>query len=375
MGSSIPRIVDVRTIGLKRLPAEATTSRTNTDTLVEVQTDAGIVGWGSCYTSKDLVDAALGLLRDQIVGEIAIEPERVSEKLHQRTYWTGRGGSVTHAISGLDIALWDILGRHTGQPIGRLMGGRYRDRIKPYGSLIFAEPEPLRDVLQAAMARGFRAFKLGWGPFGRRSDAYDELLVKTARETVGDDCELMVDAGGSVQFWPHGLKWALRAAEMLGRYGVVWFEEALPPDDLAGYRELRRAAPLLISAGEVLTRRQSFAPWLEGGAVDIIQPDVTKVGGLSEGRRIGWMAYDHNVMFVPHGFNTAVGVAADLQLVAALPTCRWIEYITPSPQIEGIVATPFALDGDGMLPIPDGPGLGIELDRDGIAALATEGSG
>jgi L-alanine-DL-glutamate epimerase-like enolase superfamily enzyme len=309
-------------------------------------------------------------LREQIVGEVAIEPERVSEKLHQMTYWTGRGGSVTHAISGLDIALWDVLGQFTGQPIGRLMGGRYREKIKPYGSLIFAEPEQLRERLLAAKARGFRAFKLGWGPFGRRSDAYDELLVKTARETVGDDCEIMVDPGGSVQFWPHGLKWALRTAAMLADYGVVWFEEALPPDDLEGYRELRRGARVLISGGEVLTRRQSFRPWLETGALDVVQPDVTKVGGLSEGRRIGWMAADHNVLTVPHGFNTGVGVAADLQLVSALPNARWIEYITPSPLVEGILATPLPLAADGMLAIPEGPGLGIELNPDGIASLA-----
>jgi L-alanine-DL-glutamate epimerase-like enolase superfamily enzyme len=159
---------------------------------------------------------------------------------------------------------------------------------------------------------------------------------------------------------------------MLASHGVVWFEEALPPDDLEGYRELRRAARLFISSGEVLTRRQSFRPWLETGAVDIIQPDVTKVGGLSEGRRIAWLAADHNVLTVPHGFNTAVGVAADLQLVSALPNARWIEYITPSPLVDGILTTPFVLDGDGMLAIPDGPGLGIELDRDGIAKLAVE---
>jgi L-alanine-DL-glutamate epimerase-like enolase superfamily enzyme len=370
MGSSVPRITGFRTIGLKRGPSGAVTTSNNTDTLVEVQTDAGIVGRGSSYTSKDLVDAALALLRDEIIGEIAIEPERVSEKLHQRTYWTGRGGSVTHAISGVDIALWDILGQHTGQPIGRLLGGRYRDRIKPYGSLIFAEPGRLREILQAAKSRGFRAFKLGWGPFGRRSDAYDELMVKTARDTVGEDCELMVDAGGSVQFWPHGVKWARRAADMLASYGVVWFEEALPPDDLEGYRELRRASRLLISAGEVLTRRQSFRPWLETGAVDIIQPDVTKVGGLSEGRRIGWMAYDHNILPVPHGFNTAIGVAADLQLVSALPNARWVEYITPSPLIERLLANPFVLDEEGLLPIPDGPGLGIQLDPEGVAELS-----
>jgi D-galactarolactone cycloisomerase len=367
---SLPKIAEIRTTGLRRHSTDTHGSSVNTDTLVEVRTDTGLVGYGSCYTSKDLVDAAFGLLQDQIIGEVAIEPERVSEILHQRTFWTGRGGSVTHAISGLDIALWDILGKHTGQPVGRLLGGRYRDRLKPYASLIFAEPEVLRDRLVAAKARGFRAFKLGWGPFGRQSDAYDDLLMRTARAAVGDDCELMVDAGGSQQFWPHSLKWALRAAEMLASYGVVWFEEALPPDDIDGYRELRLRSKLFISAGEVLTRRQSFRPWIETGALDVIQPDVTKVGGLSEGRRIGWLAQEHNVLTVPHGFNTAVGLAADLQLVSSLPNARWVEYITPAEHIDGIVKQPFTLDADGMLMIPDGPGLGIELDPAGVAALA-----
>lgn len=370
MSAGIPRIAEVRTIGLRRSRESKIGSSVNYDTLVEVRTDTGLVGHGSCYTSKDLVDAAFGLLREPIIGEVAIEPERVSEKLHQMTYWTGRGGSVTHAISGLDIALWDLLGKHTGQPIGRLLGGRHRDRVKPYASLIFAEPTRLRDILQAALGRGFRAFKLGWGPFGRQSDAYDEALIRTARETIGDDCDLMVDAGASEQFWPHGLKWALRSAEMLASYGVVWFEEALQPDALEDYRELRRQSRVFISAGEVLTRRQSFRPWLESGALDVVQPDVTKVGGLSEGRRIGWMAQDHNVLLVPHGFNTGVGLAADLQLVSALPNAKWVEYITPSPQLDDILAAPFALDADGMLAVPDGPGLGVELSAEGIAELA-----
>ncbi len=277
---------------------------------------------------------------------------------------------MTHAISGIDIALWDILGQVTGQPIGRLMGGRYKEKIKPYASLIFAEPGRLREILQAAKARGFRAFKLGWGPFGRQDNAYDELMVMTARQTIGDDCDLMVDAGGSQQFWPHGVKWALRAAAMLAEHGVVWFEEALPPDDLEGYRELRRGSKVLISAGEVLTRRQSFRPWLEAGALDVVQPDVTKVGGLSEGRRIGWMAQDHDVLLVGHGFNTGVGLAADLQLASALPNTKWVEFITPSPLIDRVLAKPFQIDEEGMIAIPDAPGLGIELDPDGIAEIA-----
>ena len=120
----------------------------------------------------------------------------------------------------------------------------------------------------------------------------------------------------------------------------------------------------------MLTRRQSFLPWIERGAFDIVQPDCTKVGGLSEARRIGWMAHDHNVLLVPHGWNTAVGLAADLHLVAALPVARWVEYLTPSPFIEEIITTPFALDAEGSCPSRPAPGLGIELDPQGVARYA-----
>ncbi|MFA6109975.1 MAG: mandelate racemase/muconate lactonizing enzyme family protein [Candidatus Latescibacterota bacterium] len=335
-------------------------------TLVEVITDEGVTGLGSVYTSSKLVEGALALLRPLAQGESALEPARVSEKLHQSTFWQGRGGSVTHAISGIDIALWDIFGKVTGQPISRLLGGRYRDRVKPYGSLLMTNPEELPPRLEAAVERGFRAIKMGWGPFGRVSAQLDREIVRVARQVVGPEVELMVDAGGSDRYWPHGFKWALETARMLRDYDVVWFEEALRPDDLQGYVRLTEQAPLPITAGEVLTRRQAFIPWIESRAVDYIQPDVTKVGGLSEEHRIAWHAYDHAVLFVPHGWNTAVGLAADLHLVATVPTARWVEYITPAPYIEDLVEEPFALDGDGLLPIPDGPGLGVRWNPDGV---------
>ncbi len=341
-------------------------------TLIEVITDEGLTGIGSSSTSQTLVEGALRLLRPWCIGDSAIEPERLSEKLHQMSFWQGRGGAVTNTISGIDMALWDLLGKVSGQPVARLLGGYYRDRIKPYGSLLFVEPALLRETLPAVLERGFRAIKLGWGPFGRVDRRTDEALVRTARETVGPDVELMVDAGGSEQFWPHGLKWALQTARMLAEYEVVWFEEALPADALRSYVTLREQAPLPIAAGEVLTRRQSFMPWLEQGAVDIIQPDCSLVGGLSEARRIGWMAHDHNILTVPHGWNNAVGLAADLHLVAALPVARWVEFLTPSPYIEELVTSPFRLDADGFLPIPTAPGLGIELDREALAALSEQ---
>ena len=347
--------------------SQGTDPSENMNTLVEVETDEGLVGLGSCFTSQALVEGALGLLRPHLIGESALEPERVSEKLHQMTFWQGRGGTVTHAISGIDIALWDLLGKACGQPVGRLLGGSYRGKIKPYGSLLFQRSEEdLRETLFKAVERGFRAFKFGWGPFGRIDRKTDERLVRLVRETVGPNVEIMVDAGGSEQFWPHGYKWALETARMLADHDVVWFEEALPPDDIEGYTRLREHAPLLIASGEVFTRRQSFIPWIERGALDIVQPDTTKVGGISEVRRILWSACDHNVLLVTHGWNTAVGLAADLHLAAANPTARWVEYITPSPYIETILTEPFKLNDDGMLTIPTAPGLGINLDREAV---------
>lgn len=336
-------------------------------TLLSVQTDEGLTGIGSVFTSDHLVRGALRLLEPLLLGENALEPERVSEKLHQHTFWQGRGGSVTHTISGIDIALWDLLGKATGQPVGRLLGGRYRDRVRPYASILMEEPERLADRLRAIRANGFRAFKIGWGPFGKRGKTLDEAIVRAAREAIGPGSLLMVDAGASDAFWPQGYKWALQTSEMLAEYDVAWFEEPLVPDALQDFVRLREHSKVPIAGGEVLTRRQSFQPWLEAGAFDIVQPDVTKVGGISEERRIAWMAREHGVRFIPHGWNTAIGLAADLQLASAFPETDLVEYLNGSPFIDEIVIDRWRLDADGMLSIPDAPGLGLKLNREAVA--------
>jgi L-alanine-DL-glutamate epimerase-like enolase superfamily enzyme len=366
------RIRDIQAIGLTGATPEGGWSaelrpEDSVHTLVIVRTDEGLAGVGSVFTNAGLVRAALAILEPLYRSENALEPERVSEKLHQHTFWLGRGGSLTHTISGIDIALWDILGQATAQPVGRLLGGRYRERVRPYASLLMDQPEPLGEHLRQIATRGFRAFKIGWGPFGRESAALDERIVRAARDAVGPDALLMVDAGGSDAFWPNGLKWALRTAEMLAAYDVAWFEEPLPPDALDDFVILRQQATLPITGGEVFTRRQAFLPWLQAGAFDIVQPDVTKVGGISEERRIGWMAQEHGVRFIPHGWNTAVGLAADLQLSSAFPDTDLVEYIDGSPYVDAIVAEPWRLDADGMLAIPDRPGLGIRLDPEAVA--------
>ncbi|MFN7645936.1 MAG: mandelate racemase/muconate lactonizing enzyme family protein, partial [Acidobacteriota bacterium] len=325
-----------------------------TRTLVEVVTDTGLTALGSVYTSAGLVQAALDLLRPLYEGASAIDPAATTEILHQNTFWQGRGGSVTHAISGIDMALWDLLGQVTGQPIHRLLGGKLRSRVKPYASMLMEEPELMRAKLEAAYARGFRAFKIGWGPFGRRNARVDEASVRESRAAIGEECELMVDAGGSDALWPHGYKWALRTAEMLAEYDVAWFEEPLRPDDIEGYIELTRHGRVPIAGGEVLTRRQAFLPWIERRAVDYLQPDVTKVGGLTEQHRIGQYADDHNILVVPHGWNTGVGLAADLHLTAAAGNARWVEYLTPEPYLDEVFLTRPVLDSEGYIQVPDG---------------------
>jgi D-galactarolactone cycloisomerase len=322
------------------------------------------------FTNDALVRGALAVLAPLYIGEHALEPERVSEKLHQHSFWLGRGGTLTHTISGIDIALWDLLGQAAGQPVGRLLGGRYRERVRPYASLLMDEPAALAEHLLQIKAQGFRAFKIGWGPFGRVSHAMDEAIVRAAREAIGPEAALMVDAGGSDAFWSNGYKWALRTAEMLAGYEVAWFEEPLRPDALDDYVLLRRGARVPIAGGEVLTRRQAFQPFLDAGAFDIVQPDVTKVGGISEERRIGWMAQQRGVRFIPHGWNTAVGLAADLQLASAFADTDLVEYISGSPYVDGIVAAPWQLDADGMLPIPEAAGLGLALDPDALEQYA-----
>jgi D-galactarolactone cycloisomerase len=366
------KITDIRCAGLRGATPEGGWSNELrpedcVHTLIAVHTDTGMVGLGSVFSNDDLVRASLALLEPLYVGESALEPERVSEKLHQNMFWLGRGGSITHTISGIDIALWDLLGKATGQSVGRLLGGRYRERVQPYASLLMQEPVKMRDSLLAVKSHGFRAFKIGWGPFGRNSSAMDEAIVKAAREAIGPDCRLMVDAGGSDAYWTNGYKWALNAARMLASYDVYWFEEPLQPDALEDFVLLREHSPIAIAGGEVLTRRQSFQPWLQARAFDIVQPDVTKVGGISEERRIAWMAQDYGVRFIPHGWNTAVGLAADLQLASAFPGTDLVEYLTGSPFIDDITIGGWQLDADGMLCIPTQPGLGLELDPDAIA--------
>ncbi|WP_203568335.1 mandelate racemase/muconate lactonizing enzyme family protein [Aestuariimicrobium ganziense] len=346
--------------------AEELTADDSVHTLVAVHTDTH-VGLGSVFTSAALVRGAFEVLRPFLVGQ-PVEPERLTETLHRNTFWMGRGGSITRAISGIDQALWDLFGKLTGQPVHRLLGGTYRRRVRPYASLLMDADLRFCDDLRALEEAGFRSFKIGWGPFGRESRHLDEAMVTAARGAISDDSELMIDAGASDSAWRQDYRWALQTAHMLADHDITWFEEALRPDLIDDFVLLREHSPVPISGGEVLTRRQSFEPWIQRGALDILQPDVTKCGGISEIRHIAWRAHDRGLKVIPHGWNTAVGLAADLQLAAALPDTDRIEYIAGSAYVDDLVAGGWTMT-DGHLDIPDEPGLGIVLDPDAVTRL------
>ena len=335
-------------------------------TLIRIDTDEGISGWGCSGVRWEMAEAVRKVLLPHLIGE-EVQPEQVTEKLHQWTFWYGRGGAMTSYIGAVNTALWDIFGKKAGLSISRLWGGRYVESVRPYASMLFSWPvDEMVENLETGLEKGFRAFKLGWGTFGRMNRNRDEELVRTARKAIGDDAELMVDAGGSDVFWHGDLKWAIETAHMLAGYDVAWFEEPLRADDLEGHRQLREASPVRIATGEVLRRRQAFEPWIRERAADILQPDVTICGGMSEARRIWQAAYDRGIQVVMHGWNTAVGTAADLQLSASMPDGRYLEYWHPAPYVSGILKEPLLLNEDGMLPIPDRPGLGIEIDLDAL---------
>jgi len=232
------RIIRIDTCGLRGATPEGGWSHELqpddiVHTLVAVHTDEGTVGIGSAFTSEALVRGAIDLLSPHLIGENPVEVERLTETLHQTAFWMGRGGALTHATSAIDIALWDIAGQASSQPVGRLLGGRHREKVRPYASVLMDEAGPMTANLEELVASGFSAFKIGWWKFGRVDAATDEATVAAARAAVGDRL-LAVDAGGSEAFFPGDVAWAKRTARMLADYDVAWFEEALAPDNVDG---------------------------------------------------------------------------------------------------------------------------------------------
>jgi D-galactarolactone cycloisomerase len=366
------KIIDVKTYVLRCEVEEPFTSArgwwytTKNAMLVKVVTDAGIEGWGEAYgpprVSQAVVDS---LLRDQVVGHDPFHAEVLWEKMYSRIKDYGPRGMAIAAISAIDIALWDIMGKAVGRPVHDLLGGSYRMQVEAYATGFYYKN--VDDQIRAAVEEakrledlGFRAFKLKIG-VGIEDDV---RRIAAVREVLGEGARIMVDANHA-----YNVKNALRLGRHLEQMGVEWFEEPIDPNDLDGYARLSQTLDIPIAGAENAFTRFHFKEIIARRAMDIIQPDVCCAGGLTEGKRIAVLAETWNVPMVPHVWGSAVGMAAAVHLLAATPDFphTWkpipplLEYEqTYSPFREDLAVNPIR-QRDGWVRVPDRPGLGIEI--------------
>ena len=260
--------------------------------MIRIRTDEGIEGIGEVDSSPEVARAVItaprshsltGGLRDLLIGEDPLEIERLWEKMYRGAIFLGRRGVAIHALSGIDIALWDIKGKVLGQPVSELIGAPQRDRVRAYASMLMPDtPAEVREVVAEMRERGFTAVKLGWGPLGQ-SPANDIALAAAACEAAGDDVAIMIDAGFAYGADP---ALAIPVARELESLGVYWLEEPFQPDELDAYAALADAVELRIAAGEQDATLWSFRDLIERGRIDVVQPDVTRCGGITEILRI-----------------------------------------------------------------------------------------
>jgi L-alanine-DL-glutamate epimerase-like enolase superfamily enzyme len=351
--------------------------------LVKISTDEGIAGWSDIETqphvARAMVDVpssgAIGFdsVRDALVGEDPLERERLWQKMVRFMAYYGRQGAGMQLISGVDIALWDLAGKALGQPVCKLLGARYRDRVKAYASTLFRpKPDDMKRAVEGYLAQGFKAIKFGWGMFGQ-DPRLDEKLARAAREAAGPDVDLMADAGwyGVTRedpFRPRSLQDWFRTARMLEEQGFFWLEDFLHPENFRGFAEVAaRTRTLRLAAGEQLAGYAEFERLALEGRVHVLQPDLSRCGGLTVGRQIADMATRLQVECVPHAWLTDLLKAASLHLNAYLMHSVYLEYnVSSASLLNTLCKDPIRMQ-DGHIPVPTGPGLGVEVDEAAVA--------
>lgn len=370
--------------------AEACSSAQD-DLVVRIRTDEGLVGIGETDTNpwvaKAMINApgthVMGLgLKEMLIGADPRDPVGLWERMYAGSAMTGRRGLGICAIGALDMALWDLCGKIAGKPAWQLLGGAARQAITPYASLL-PEGDTLEAYGESLVARaegakrlGFRAAKLEVcikGPYSHNAlqvedDREIAAIVRACRKAVGPGMTLMVDVA---YCWPDW-KAALRAIEMFADEDIYFVETPLPSDDLEGYAKLAGACDIRIAAGEWLNTRFEFRDYMERDALDVVQPDVGRVGGLTEALRVAAEARDRGLVVVPHCWKSGIGIAASAQLAAVSPACTYIEYL-PAALADSRLRRELVLDEpalvDGRLPLPDRPGLGVALNEAALAAF------
>lgn len=343
-----------------RYPGGECTARVTS--LVVVHTDTGHVGVGSAYTHPGMVYLTVKhQLEPMLIGMDPTDVETIFQRCYGLTRWYGQKGAVLSAIGALDIALWDLRGKATGQPVWKLLGGT-RDHCPAYASgLLFNEDlSKLTDEAQKHVANGFRRMKLRMG----RSEEYDAAVVRVVRKAIGPGIDLMADAG-----MKYNVPLARRIGKVLEENRVFWFEEPFPPEAIDEFVELRGTIGVPVSAGENEFGMHGFEQLIRAGAVDIVQPDASRTGGISEAWRIAQRANQAGLRVAPHSWSDAIAVMANAHVVAASPNGITVEVDqTGTPFIENLLVEPLAVR-EGILTLGDAPGLGIELNWPVVQSL------
>jgi D-galactarolactone cycloisomerase len=342
--------------------------------IVEIETDSGIVGWGECFGPADLNAAIVRAYAGYLVGQDPLKSEGLWQLLYEKFRDQGQKGLTVTALSGVDIALWDIKGKHFGAPVCQLMGGPLRTDVEAYatGTYRLQSGDPHDYVIkevQGYRKEGFKGIKLKIG-----FDVYEDAeLIRATRRAIGPDCKLMLDAN-------HGYDTieAIELGNLVADEDITWFEEPVIPEDLAAYREVRARQPIPVAGGECEFTRYGFREILTSGSIDILQPDTCAAGGLSECKKIADMAFTFGIRYVPHVWGSAIGLSAALHLLAVLPALP-LRHKPREPLLEfdrsehpfrqAVVKTPLE-HVNGRVAIPTGPGLGIEVDRDALKKFA-----
>jgi L-alanine-DL-glutamate epimerase-like enolase superfamily enzyme len=348
--------------------------------LVRIHADEGLVGVGEVDATPNVVRAFLQApsghsfsmgMRDLLLGEDPREVRRIWHRLYESTTMSARRGMGVHVIGAVDVALWDLFGKALELPIWRLLGGALQPHVVPYASILprgALGTEILDDVtrrMTQVRAEGFRAAKVEPVPEVTRHDGDVIEMVRLSREALGPDIELMVDVGYR---WADA-KTALRTIRKLERYDVRLLETPVHIDRLDASADLARRTAIQVAYGEMNAGRQEFLELMDRGGVDVVQPDVPRAGGLTESLRIAEAAQDRGKLVIPHAWNTGITTAAAIQLAAVTPNCPYIEYLPPSMYTTGLRKDLLASEPEvvaGVIPLPEAPGLGIELDLDAV---------
>lgn len=362
-------VTEVEALVLRQHSVDASKADGGQDTLlVRVHTDEGLVGIGEVDSSPEVAAAAILApesnavvrgLRSLLIGSDPMDTDTVWDRLYRGSIYMGRRGAVIHALSGIDIALWDICGQAMGRPVSSLLGDPMVKDVRVYASVLMdTEPHEVQDRVSGLRNAGFTAAKLGWGPLGldvRR----DVELATAARTAAGDAVDLMLDAGCGYA----SVNEALYVADALFDLGYRWLEEPFDADDLDSYRELTRLARVPIAAGEQNATVHEFKQLLDAEAVNIIQPDLARCGGFTEAQRIAELAAQHDVWCVPHAWKTGILKAASLHWNSVLPGERLQEWCEADNVLTQDLVTPRLLVSEGRASVPTAPGLGVCVDE------------